>query len=160
MHDATTATWFLCLVLHFQKLQDKDCVSSSEVNRSREGENLQTKLWYYRNSRHALSAGNQSRFSGTLQVSSHVNREQMLTQSTWRSTRKHSDTGALSVTSFLHNNCTSRARSTATLLAQKLSRPCEVQFSERRKADATCKMYVFHRPVKTMYNCKWNSWSN
>jgi hypothetical protein len=62
--------------VHYEKLQDKYCVSSSDVNRLLEGEKLQTTLRHYTNSRHVLSAGNQSRFSGALQVASHVNREQ------------------------------------------------------------------------------------
>lgn len=47
---------------------------------TRESEKLQTELWNDINSRHALSAGKQSCFSGTSQVSNHVNRT-MLAQS-------------------------------------------------------------------------------
>jgi hypothetical protein len=50
---------------------------------TKEGEKLQTELWQDKNSRHVLSAGKQSRLSGTSQVSNHVNWT-MLAQSTSR----------------------------------------------------------------------------
>jgi len=42
--DFKTVMWFPCQVVHFQKLHDKDCVSSRDVNRLWDSEKLKTKL--------------------------------------------------------------------------------------------------------------------